>query len=219
MLYEARGDKGHFTHESGCLWPLHFKHYCWWKRRSWSKFASHYAWRANGVCECKMGVKSTWNPTWHHMDHVSWSLRLFSRTHLLEIGPTQNLETMAFRTLTTIDLFYFILCEDLHEQKFIEITFGWGPGHIWLHTPLEDPWPHYMIFNVSWDSLGTLSFGLSQFHGHGSWLVCGLPFNPTQIAGPAAQPAPVGRRTHWDSGTTMCTRITGPGQAHSYLGR
>ena len=58
------------------------------------------------------------------MDHVSWSLRLFSRTHLLEIGPTQNLETMAFRTLTTIDLFYFILCEDLHEQKFIEITFG-----------------------------------------------------------------------------------------------
>jgi hypothetical protein len=25
---------------------------------------------------------------------------------------------------------------------------------------------------VWWDGLGTLSFGLSQFHGHGSWLAC-----------------------------------------------
>ena len=31
----------------------------------------------NGVCECKMDVKSTWIPTWHQMDHVSWSLELF----------------------------------------------------------------------------------------------------------------------------------------------
>jgi hypothetical protein len=34
----------------------------------------------NGVCECKMDVKSTWIPTWHQMDHVSWSLGLFSKT-------------------------------------------------------------------------------------------------------------------------------------------
>ena len=33
----------------------------------------------NGVCECKMNVKSTWNPTWHQMDHVSWALGLFSK--------------------------------------------------------------------------------------------------------------------------------------------
>ena len=25
-----------------------------------------------GVCECEMGVKSTWIPTWHRVDHVSW---------------------------------------------------------------------------------------------------------------------------------------------------
>jgi hypothetical protein len=31
-----------------------------------------------GVCECKMDVKSTWIPTWHRMDHVSWLLGLFS---------------------------------------------------------------------------------------------------------------------------------------------
>ena len=29
-----------------------------------------------------------------------------------------------------------------------------------------------MILKVSWDGLSTLSFGLSQFHGHGSWLMC-----------------------------------------------
>ena len=48
---------------------------------------------------------------------------------------------------------------------------GWGPGHIRLHTTLESPWPHYMILGVCWGGLWTLSFGLSQFHGHGSWLV------------------------------------------------
>ena len=52
------------------------------------------------------------------------------------------------------------------------ITFGGGPNHIWLHTTLEGPCPHYMILEVSWDGLWTLSFGLSHFHGHGSWLVC-----------------------------------------------
>ena len=30
--------------------------------------------------ECKMDVKSTWIPTWHQMDHVSWSLGLISIT-------------------------------------------------------------------------------------------------------------------------------------------
>jgi hypothetical protein len=29
-----------------------------------------------------------------------------------------------------------------------------------------------MILVVCWDGLWTLSFGLSKFHGHGSWLVC-----------------------------------------------
>jgi hypothetical protein len=29
-----------------------------------------------------------------------------------------------------------------------------------------------MISKVSWDNLWTFFFGLSQFHGHYSWLVC-----------------------------------------------
>ena len=69
-------------------------------------------------------------------------------------------------------LFYFIMCEELHEKRFIERTVGWGLGHIWFHITLEDPWPYHMMLEVPWDNLWTLSFGLSQFHGHGSWLVC-----------------------------------------------
>ena len=38
------------------------------------------------------------------------------------------------------------MCEDPCEWKFIEIAFGWGPGRMWLHTTLEDPWLHDMIF-------------------------------------------------------------------------
>ena len=71
-----------------------------------------------------MDVKSTRIPTWHRMDHGSWSLGLFSKTTSWEVGPTQNRETIALQMLTTIDLFYFIMCKDPHEQKLIELAFG-----------------------------------------------------------------------------------------------
>ena len=38
-----------------------------------------------------------------------------SKNRLLEVGLTQNWETMALRTLTTVDLFYFITWKDPHE--------------------------------------------------------------------------------------------------------
>ena len=37
------------------------------------------------------------------------------KNHLLEVGLTQNQETMALRMLTTVDLFYHIMCENPHE--------------------------------------------------------------------------------------------------------
>ena len=40
--------------------------------------------------EGKTDVKSTWISTWYRMDHVSWSLGLFSKTTLLEVSLTQN---------------------------------------------------------------------------------------------------------------------------------
>ena len=52
---------------------------------------------------------------------VTW---IIFKNHLLEVGLTQNWETMALQTLTTIDLFYFIMCGDPRELKFIEIVFG-----------------------------------------------------------------------------------------------
>ena len=50
--------------------------------------------------------------------------RIIFQTHFLKVGLTQYQETIEFRMLTTVDLFYFIMCEDPHEQTFIELGFG-----------------------------------------------------------------------------------------------
>ena len=43
---------------------------------------------------------------------VTWTI---FDNHLLEVVDlTQNRETMALRTLTSLDVFYFIMCEDMH---------------------------------------------------------------------------------------------------------
>jgi hypothetical protein len=57
---------------------------------------------------------------------VAWTI---FKDHLLEGGLTQNQETMALKNFTTVGLFYFIMCEDQCEYKFIEIAFGRGPGY------------------------------------------------------------------------------------------
>jgi hypothetical protein len=43
---------------------------------------------------------------------VTWTI---FKNHHLEVGLTQNQETTTLRTLTTVDIFYFIVCEDPHE--------------------------------------------------------------------------------------------------------
>ena len=43
---------------------------------------------------------------------VTWTI---FKNYLLEVGLTQNRETMDLQTLTTVDLIYFIMCEDPHE--------------------------------------------------------------------------------------------------------
>ena len=124
-------NKGHFTHETESPQPLHFKHSHWWERQSRSKFASHYTCGTNKVCDNKMDVKSTWVPTWHQMEHgfmVTW---IIFKNHLLEVGLTQNWETMALRTLTTVGIFYFTMCED--RSAWIEFH----QNSIWLRA-----WSH-----------------------------------------------------------------------------
>ena len=41
---------------------------------------------------------------------VTWTI---IKNHLLEVGVTQNQETMALRNLITVDFVYIIICEDL----------------------------------------------------------------------------------------------------------
>ena len=45
---------------------------------------------------------------------------LFFKNHLLKVGLTQNREIMALRMLTTVDLIYFGMCENMHELKSFE---------------------------------------------------------------------------------------------------
>ena len=59
-----------------------------------------------------------------------------------------------------------------HRKKIHWNSIWLKLGHVWLHSTLDSPWPHYMILEVSWDGLWTLSLGLSQSHGHNSWLMC-----------------------------------------------
>ena len=43
---------------------------------------------------------------------VTWTV---FKKYFLEVDLTQNWETMALRMLTTVGLFYFVMCEDPHE--------------------------------------------------------------------------------------------------------
>ena len=54
-----------------------------------------------------------------------------------------------------------------------------GPGHLWLHTTHEGPWPHHMILEVSRDGVWTLPFGFAQFSW--SWLLARLWSGLTQV--------------------------------------
>ena len=175
------GVKGNFTHETECPWPLHFQHSSLVEKAE--PVQVHFTLRLRNqqsYVNARWMLKSTWIDSYVASNNscfmVTW---IVFKKHLLEVGLTQNQETMVLRMLTTVNLFYFIMCEDPHEEKFIEIAFGWGPGHIWLHNTLEGPCPHCMILEVTWDDDGlcTLSFGLSQFHGHGSWLMCEVALN------------------------------------------
>ena len=71
------------------------------------------------------GVSMYVNARWRYVASngpcfmVTWTV---FKNHLLEVGLTQHWETMALRTFKTIDLFYFTMREDPHEQKFIETT-------------------------------------------------------------------------------------------------
>ena len=98
---------------------------------------------------------------------VAWTIL---KNHLWRLA-WHKIETMALWTFTNVGLFYFTMCEDPHEYKFIG-------NSIWLRARSHMT-SHYMSLEVCWFNHWTLSFGLSQFHGHGSWLVCEVALSPT----------------------------------------
>ena len=135
------------THKTKSPWPSYFKHSHWWKRRSWSKFTSHYAWGTNGVCECKMDVKSIWVPTWHRMDHVSWSLELFLKPPLGSIPDTKPEDHGTPNTRNC----WFILLYHVWGPTWIDIHWN----SIWLKAR------SHMTSHYTWGSMITLhDFGL-----------------------------------------------------------
>jgi hypothetical protein len=58
-------------------------------------------------------VKPTWIPTWHRMDHVPWSLVLFSKKPSLEGRFNTKPGDHGIPNTHTVDLLYFITCENL----------------------------------------------------------------------------------------------------------
>jgi len=107
--------KAHFTHETESPWPLYFKHSRWWKKAEPVQVRfplrlrdQRSMWMQDG-CQVYMDSYMASNGSCFM---VTWTI---SKNHLLEVGLTWNWETMALRMLTTVDLFYFIMCEDPRE--------------------------------------------------------------------------------------------------------
>ena len=158
--------KGHFTHETESPWPLHVKHSHWWRRRSRSKFASHDAWEIDRVCEWQDGCKVYMDS--YMASNGSWFMVTWTvfKNHLLEVGLTQNREIMALWKFATVDLLYFIMCEDPHEYKLIEIALveSLVTYDFTLHLRVCD---HNTWF---WRCLGMV-FGHFFLNPHNFWLL------------------------------------------------
>ena len=96
---------------------------------------------------------------------VTWTI---FKNHLLEVGLTQDRKTMTLRTLAIIDfIFYFLVFYYVWEPAWVETHWN----SIWLRAR------SLMASHYTWGSVTTLHdvgrcVGLSQLHGHGSWLVC-----------------------------------------------
>ena len=76
---------------------------------------------------------------------------------------------------------WFILFYHVCRPAWIEIHCNiiWlrTPSHMTSHYTWESVTTPTWFWKVYWDGLWTLSFGLSQSHGHGSWVMCEVILN------------------------------------------
>jgi hypothetical protein len=114
-IYLCTKPQGHFTNETEPVTVGTSSTLIGGEGGSQSKFTSHYVRGTNGACEWKMDVKSTWTPTWHRTDHVSWSFGLFSKSPL---GGRPNTKPLGDHDTT-----------NAHNRWFIILFYhGWGPA-------------------------------------------------------------------------------------------
>ena len=121
---------------------------CMWMQDGWKVYMDSYM-ASNGSCFL-----------------VTWTI---VKTYLLKVGLTQNhRETMAFRMLTIVDFFYFIMCAYLHEYVFIYWNSVWLRA--WSHMASPYTWRSVITLN---DFRGVLD-GLRTFLGSHNFMVIAL---------------------------------------------
>ena len=110
-----------------------------------------------------MDVKSTWIPTRTSCFMVTWIVLKNP-----PLGGNPNTKPGNHGTLYTHNR-WFILFYHVRGPAWMNIdrniTSGWWPNHVRLHTTLEGPWPHCTILEVWWDGrpLDTFLWGSHNF--------------------------------------------------------
>jgi hypothetical protein len=134
--------------------------------------SSHYTWGTNGVQDgCKLYMDSYMASNGSRF-MVTWTL---FKNHLF--GGRPNMKPWDHDTPTVHNRWFilFLSCvrtcmhRNSLKQHLVEgpITYDFP-----LHLRVRDHTTTW-CWRCRWDGgLWTLSLGLSQFHGHGSWLVC-----------------------------------------------
>ena len=128
------------THETESPWPSHFKHSYWWKRRSCSKFRSHYAWGTDIVCECEMDVKL--HGFLHGIKMYHDHLDYFQNP---PFGGRPNTKPVDHGT------------PNAHNRWFIVFYHVWGP--VWIKIHWNIIWlraQSHMTSHYTWGSVTTL---------------------------------------------------------------
>ena len=102
---------------------------------------------------------------------VGWLVYVLTRYLVRKLYPLWSINSGAINAS-----FEFI--SNARNRWFILYYHVWGPAWIKIHS--NSIWlrarSHIDLtrwyWGECWDGLWTLSLGLSQFHGHGSWLMC-----------------------------------------------
>ena len=141
---EWRGTRDHFTHEIESPRPIYFKHFHWWERWRWSKFASHYTRGTNILCKMQDGCESL------HLDYFQKPPLIGRPNTKLGDHGTPN----------------------AHNRWFILFYHDWGPAptktywnSIWsrVWSPMTSHYTTTRFWRCVGTALGHLLLGFHKF--------------------------------------------------------